>query len=105
MDLGRRVVGRRAVAEVGVGDQVELLQELEGAVDGRDVHPAGGLLDAGADLVGRPVAHRGHGLQHELALRGQPVAAGPQRRLESGRLRVLRLVGHQTRRSLAERWG
>ena len=37
---GRRVVGRRTVTEVGVGDQAELLEQLEGAVDGRDVDAA-----------------------------------------------------------------
>ena len=41
--VGHRVVGRRAVAEVGVADQAELLEHLERAVDRRDVDRRGVL--------------------------------------------------------------
>src|SRR3954465_8974405 len=69
------VVGRRAVAEMGVGDEAELLEQLERAIDGRDVDAAGGAAYPLGDLVGGGVAERGDGLEDELALRGEPVAA------------------------------
>ena len=73
-----RAVGRRAVAEVGVPDEAELLEQLERAVDGGDVD-AGHRL---ADLLRRGVAELAHGGQHLLALRrdAQPAARAGARR-------------------------
>jgi len=62
------------------------LQQIERPVDGRDVHAPRGLLDPGADLFRRGVLERGDRLEHELALRGDPVPAGPQL--------VIPLLGH-----------
>jgi hypothetical protein len=76
--VGGQVVGRRPVPEVGVGDHADLLEQLERAVDGRDVDPARGLLDLGADLLRGGVIEPRHRLQDELTLRCHPVAAGPQ---------------------------
>src|SRR5260370_41264198 len=67
-----------AVPEVRVRDQAELFEELQRAVDGRDVHAPGGLLDIRADLLGGGVLQLGHGFQDQLALRSDPVTAGPQ---------------------------
>ena len=69
-----RVVRRRAVAEVGVPHQAELLEHLEGAVDGGDVDRRGLLADLGEHLVRRRVAERVDGVEDQLALRGQAVA-------------------------------
>src|SRR6185437_758775 len=76
--LGRQVVARRPMPEMGMRDQAELFEQLQRPVDGGDVHPAGGLLDVGADLLGSGVLQLGHRLQHQLALWGDPVAARPQ---------------------------
>ena len=76
--VGGQVVDGRAVPEVGVGDHADLLEQLERAVDGRDVDPARGLLDLGADFLGGGVIEPRHRLQDELALRRHPVAAGSQ---------------------------
>jgi len=76
--LGQVIAGR-AVVDVGVLDQAKLLEQLECAVDSRDVHAAGGLPDFDADLLGRGVLEPGHGFQDELALRGDTVSTGPQR--------------------------
>src|SRR5215469_15468132 len=77
--FGREVVARSAVPEVSVGDQAELLEQLEGAVDRGDVHAPRRLVHLGADLLRRGVVQPGDGLQDELALWGNAVAAGPQR--------------------------
>ena len=73
-----RVVRRGAVAEVCVPDQAELLEHLEGAVDGRDVDRTGLLADLGEHLVGGGVAEPVDGAQDQLALRGQALAAAPE---------------------------
>src|SRR5215469_3091868 len=77
--LRREMVAGRAVPEVGVGDQAELLEQLERAVDRGEVHAPRRLVHLGADLLGRGVMQPGDGLQDELALWGNAVAAGPQR--------------------------
>ena len=69
-----RPVRRCAVAEVGVADEAELLEQFEGAVDGGDVDVRNGV----ADLLGRGVAERAHGGEHLLALRRSRAARGPQ---------------------------
>jgi hypothetical protein len=74
---------RRAVAEVGVPDQADLLEHFEGAVDGGD-------LDAGhfvADLLRRGVSETAHRRQHLLALRRHAQAARVQL--------VCQVVGHR----------
>ena len=100
--VGRGVVRRRAVPEVGVGDQPELLEQLQRAVDGGDVDAAGVRCTAAQISSGVPCRAR-YRLQHELALRRQPVALRPQRGLQVGRRRCS--VPCQARRSLAEMCG
>ena len=78
--VGDRVVRRRAVAEVRVPDQAELLEDLERAVDGGDVDRRGLLAHPRQHLVGGGVAEGVDRAQDQLALRGQPVALLPQRR-------------------------
>ena len=79
--LARRVIGRRAVPEVGVVDQAELLEQLEGPVDGRNVDAAGHLANLGDDVLGGGVPELRDSLQDELALGGEPVSPGAQLRL------------------------
>ena len=74
----RQVVRRGAVPEVGMADQPELLQELQGPVDGGDVHARRRPAHLAEDVVGRRVLQLVHGLQNELALRRQPVATLPK---------------------------
>jgi len=62
LGLGRQVVAGSAVPEVGVGDEAEVLKELERPVDGRDVHSPGGLPDVGEDLLRSRVLQPGNGL-------------------------------------------
>src|SRR5581483_10038465 len=76
--VGGQVVRGRAVPEVGVRDHADLLEQLERAVNGRDVDAARGLLDLSADLLRGRVTEPRHRLQDELALRGHPVATGTQ---------------------------
>ena len=73
---GSKVIG--SVADVGVGDQTDVLEHLEVAVDRREVDPRGGALHLGEDLLGRPVPQALDGLEHELSLRRDAVAAPPQ---------------------------
>lgn len=68
-------VARSAVAEVGVGDQAEALEQLYGAVDRGHVH----IGEAGRDLLRGGVTQRAHGIEHALALRGHAQPARPQR--------------------------
>ena len=85
------VVHRGAMADVGVGDQAHIEQDVEGSVDG-------GCVDAWqlrSDLVGGRVAQALHRLPHVAALVGAPVAAVAQPGFET--------VVH-TRWSLAARW-
>lgn len=82
---------RGAMADVGVGDQAHIEQDVEGSVDG-------GCVDAWqlrSDLVGGRVAQALHRLPHVAALVGAPVAAVAQPGFET--------VVH-TRWSLAARW-
>ena len=68
------VVHRGAMADVGVGDQAHIEQDVEGSVDG-------GCVDAWqlrSDLVGGRVAQALHRLPHVAALVGAPVAAVAQ---------------------------
>src|SRR4051794_12571051 len=74
-------VRRRAVTEVRVLDEPELLEELQRAVDGRDVHGRGGTTNCARDLLRRAVTELPDSLEHELSLGRRAVAAGTKRRL------------------------
>src|SRR5260370_23328566 len=76
--LGREVIGRSAVAEVGVGDQAELLEQLERAVDRGDVHTPCGLPYLGADVLWRRVFQLVDRFEHELPLRRDTVSPRPE---------------------------
>src|SRR2546430_10003438 len=76
--FGRHVVPGSAVSQVGVGDQAELFQQLQRAVDGRDVHPAGRLPHVRPDLLGTGMLKLGDGPQPKLPLGLDALAAGPQ---------------------------
>ena len=78
------VVRRRAVPEMGMADQPELLQQLQRPVDGGDVDPRRRPPHLHEDVVGGRVLKGVHGFEHELALRRQPVAALPQVALPVG---------------------
>ena len=82
--LGRRVVGRSAVIEMGMGDETELLEELEVAVDGRDVDRMSSGTDFDADVFRGRVTEPRDRFQDELALRGQPIATLAQLGLPVG---------------------
>lgn len=76
--LGEVVAGR-AVVDVGVPDEAELLEGLERAVDRRGRHrPAAVGAHAVDDLVGRRVAEPADRGEDALALRGQALALRPQ---------------------------
>ena len=99
LGLGREVVAGRSVAQVGVADEAELLEQFQGPVDRGDVDPAGPLVHLGEDLLRRCVVQSRNGLENELTLRGHPVAAGPQRGVP--RLRHEPSLGERTDNALA----
>ena len=68
--------------EVGVADQAEVLEQLEGAIDGGDVDARGAFPHGVVDLLGGGVAQLVHRLQDQLALRGEPQTALPEHRGE-----------------------
>jgi hypothetical protein len=72
--VAHRVVRRGAVGQVRVPHQPELLEHLEGAVDGRDVQRRRALADLREHLVRRRVAEGVDGVEDQLPLRGEPVA-------------------------------
>ena len=51
--LGGEVVGRRAMAEMGMDDDTEPLELLEVAIDGRQVHIGRESLHLGCEVLGR----------------------------------------------------
>ena len=65
--LGRSVRGC-TVPEVCMSNEPDLLQQFERPIDGGDVD----TVDRFADLLGRCVAERAHGVQYLLALRSHP---------------------------------
>src|SRR5258708_805627 len=75
-----QVVRGRAVIEVVVSDQPEVVEQFQRPVDRRDVDAAGRLLDGGRDLLGSGVVELADRLQHELPLRRDAVAPGPHLR-------------------------
>lgn len=68
---------------MGVPHQSELLEQVESAVNGGDVHRRCGALHPLAGLLGCRVLQFPYRVQHELALRRQPHAALVQCRAES----------------------
>jgi hypothetical protein len=77
--IRRQVIPVRSVPEMGVRDEADLLEQLEGAVNGGEIDSDCRLLDLGVDLFGSSVLQSCDSLKDELALRGNPVTAGPQR--------------------------
>jgi len=67
-----RGVGRCAVAEMGVADEPDAVEQVECAVDRGDVDRGCRALHLHADLLRRGVVQRAHGVEHELALGGHP---------------------------------
>jgi len=67
------------VPKVGVRDEADLLEQLKSAVNGGEIDSDCRLLDLGVDLLGSSVLQSCDSLKDELALRGNPVTAGPQR--------------------------
>ena len=76
--LGRRV-RRRAVPEMGVLHDAELLQQVQRAVDRGDVHRGRRLLHPRTDGFRRRVAELDDRVEHQLALRGHAQATAVQR--------------------------
>ena len=83
-----RPVGRRTVAEVGVAHQADLLEELEGPVDGSEVH----LGDGVTDLLGGGMTQLTDCPEHPIALGSHAHATRAQRRCEIGRVRLVVVV-------------
>jgi hypothetical protein len=73
------VIGRRPVVQVAVFNQAKLLEQLERPVYGRDVDAASGLPDLAVDFFRSCVLQPLDCLKDELALRGDAVAASPER--------------------------
>lgn len=76
-----RAVGRRAVTEVGVPHQADLLEQFEVSVDRRDVDSG----DCIADLLRRRMPQPAYRVENLLALRGHAQPARAQRRGEVDR--------------------
>src|SRR4051812_37719362 len=74
-------VRRRAVTEMGVLDQSELLEQFERPVNGRDVHSGGSATNCPRDVLRRAVPEFADSLEDHLPLRRQPIAAGAELRL------------------------
>src|SRR5664280_2215573 len=68
-----------------MGDQPELLEQVQRAVNGGQTQAGGHLPDALGDRLRRGVAEVGDRLQHQLALRRQPVSARAERTVPSRR--------------------
>ncbi|GAA2550513.1 hypothetical protein GCM10010435_20730 [Winogradskya consettensis] len=64
--------------KVGVADQAQLLEQLEGAIDRGDVHSGGALTHTVMDLLRGGMAEVVDRLQDQLALRSQTQAALPE---------------------------
>lgn len=81
--VGGEVIARHPVVDVRVAHEAELLERLEGAVDGRQGHRrlrvGGHDVD---DLLRRGVAEALDSVEHLLALRREPPAGGSQSRAE-----------------------
>ncbi len=75
------MVRRRPVAQVRVPHQAELLQQLQRPVDRGLVDRPGPLAHVRQHLVRGRVTELLDGVEHQLALRGEPVALRAQGRL------------------------
>ncbi|GID96894.1 hypothetical protein Adi01nite_63060 [Amorphoplanes digitatis] len=64
--------------QVGVADQAQILEQLEGSVDGGDVDAGGAFTHGVVYLLRSRVAQLMHGLQDQLALRREAQAALPE---------------------------
>ena len=71
------VIGRCPMADMGMGDEADILEDFKGAIDGRQVDAERRALDLDEDLLGGPVTQPLHRLKDELPLRGdaEPVLA------------------------------
>ena len=72
------VVRRRAVVQVGMGDQTDLLQALHGPVHRRQADVGQVALHVGGQLVDGGVSQPVHGLQHRSTLSGAAQTGGTQ---------------------------
>jgi hypothetical protein len=72
------VVGGCPVREVGVGDEAELLEQLQRPVDRGDVHTGSRPGYRGVHLIRGGVAEGVDRLQHQLALRGEAKPPGAE---------------------------
>jgi len=77
-------VARRSVPEVRVPYQVEALEQVQGAIDGGDVHRGRDALDLLANPFGCGVLQFPHRVEHELTLWSHPQAAVVQRATQAG---------------------
>jgi len=91
----RRVVRRRAVGEMGVRDEPEVLEQLKSAVNRGQVDsttgPSGLTVPAGqrrVDPLRRRMPEAADGVEDELTLRGEPETSGAERLDELRRRRV-----------------
>ncbi len=74
-----QVIGRRSVVDVAVLDEAELLEQLQGPVNGGDIDATRGLPYLAIDVFRRSVLQPADCLKDELALRRDTVAASPER--------------------------
>lgn len=81
-----RRIGRRAVTEMRVVDQTQLLQQVQRPVHGGDVDGWRDPLDALADLLGGGMPKLTHGVEDQLALRRHAQSLGVQRAPQRGPL-------------------
>ncbi len=65
-------VSRRTMPEMGVPDQVQALEQVEGAVDRGDVDRGRDALYLCADLLWGAVLQLAHRVEHQLPLGGHP---------------------------------
>ena len=79
---GGGVVGRGAVAEMGMRNEPDLFEKLQIAIDRGDVDARGPLDHPSVHVFRGGMSQFDHGFQDELALRREAVAAGSQFGLE-----------------------
>lgn len=87
-------IGGCSVAEMGVLDHSDLLEELQRPVDRRQVNVGHRVMD----LFWRGVAELTDGIQHLRALRGDAHATRPKGRGEVDRLIAVLVDGHLVHR-------
>ena len=72
------VIGRGAVTQMGVGDERQLFEQIERAINGRDVDAVRGFAHPRQDVVGCGMPKGGDRLEHQLPLRSEPVTPRAQ---------------------------